>query len=157
VAEGKVVVDEGLLEEAFVHLRRCGAGRRECVCYLSGPIAVPAVLDRVLHPLHDATESHYEVDPGWLDLTSRRLARESREIRLQVHVHGGSAYHSTLDDAYPIVSVPGFLSLVLPDFARGPVGLNRSYLARIDADGGWSEHDPESLLEIQRGARGWVA
>jgi hypothetical protein len=157
VAEGKVVVGDGLLEEAFAHLRRCGAGTRECVCYLSGPLAAPAVLDRVLHPLHTASVRHYEVDPGWLHLTSRRLAREGREIRLQVHTHPGRAYHSILDDAYPIVAVAGLLSLVLPEFACGPVGLRGAYLARLEADGSWSEHEPASLLRVDHDARAEAA
>lgn len=144
------MVGDGLLEEAFAHLRRCGAGRRECVCYMGGLIAVPAVLDRVLHPLHDASARHYEVDPEWLDLTARGLAREAREIRLQVHTHGARAYHSILDDAYPVVSVPGFLSLVVPNFACGPIGLQGAYLARLEADGSWSEHAPASLLGVDR-------
>ncbi len=141
-----MVVGEGLLEETFAHLRRCGAGRRECVCYMSGPIAEPAVLDRVLHPIHASSARHYEVDPGWLHRTAFVLAREGREIRLQVHTHGRVAYHSTLDDAFPIVAVPGLLSLVIPDFASGPVGLARTYLARLEVDGGWSEHEPPFLL-----------
>jgi hypothetical protein len=152
-----VAVGEGLLEETFTHLRRCGAGRRECVCYMSGPLASPALLDGVLHPLHTASACHYEVDPGWLHRSTLELAREGREVRLQVHTHGSRAYHSILDDAYPIVAVPGFLSLVLPNFARGPVGLRGAYLARLEADGSWSEHEPASLLMVGADARAEVA
>ena len=36
----------------------------------------------------------------------------------QVHTHPTSAFHSSTDDHYPLVTLLGALSLVLPDFAR---------------------------------------
>lgn len=36
----------------------------------------------------------------------------------QVHTHPTSAYHSSTDDDYPLVTLVGALSVVLPDFAR---------------------------------------
>ena len=57
----------------------------------------------------------------------------------QVHTHPGAAFHSPTDDAWPIVHLEGFLSLVLPDFGLGPVGLARSYLAEMGCDGDFHE------------------
>jgi hypothetical protein len=37
---------------------------------------------------------------------------------VQVHSHPTEAYHSETDDTYPIVTVRGGLSLVVPDFGR---------------------------------------
>jgi hypothetical protein len=36
----------------------------------------------------------------------------------QVHTHPTSAYHSSTDDHYPLVTLLGALSVVVPDFAR---------------------------------------
>lgn len=36
----------------------------------------------------------------------------------QVHTHPTSAYHSDTDDHYPLVTLVGALSLVIPNFAR---------------------------------------
>jgi len=36
----------------------------------------------------------------------------------QVHTHPTSAYHSDTDDHYPLVTLIGALSVVVPDFAR---------------------------------------
>jgi hypothetical protein len=36
----------------------------------------------------------------------------------QVHSHPTSAYHSSTDDQYPLVTLLGALSVVLPDFAK---------------------------------------
>jgi hypothetical protein len=150
VAEQKVVVGEGLLAETFAYLRGCGSGRHECVCYWSGAIARPSHPDRVLHPAHTATARHYEVDGAWLDRAWRSLAHEGREIVLQVHTHGARAFHSETDDEFPIVSTAGFLSLVVPDFALGEVGLANAYLAHLEADGSWAELDPETTIEVTR-------
>jgi hypothetical protein len=150
VASAKLSLGEGLLEKTFAELRRCGGGCRECVVYWSGPLAELAQLDRCLHPRHTATARFYEVEQGWLDQTWRTLARERREIRVQVHTHGAVAFHSATDDRFPIVQTPGFLSLVLPGFALGDINFDGAYLARMRSDGGWEELEPAEVFEVTR-------
>jgi hypothetical protein len=137
---------EGLLREAFSVLRAHGAGRQECVVYFTGPRAVPGIVDEVLHPIHHARVDHYEIDTDWLNDTWIALADQDREIRVQVHTHGRSAFHSPTDDGYPIVQTPGFLSLVIPDFAMGPVGLDRAFLVELEDGGSWRELKPRREL-----------
>jgi hypothetical protein len=125
-----------LLREVHATLRDCGGGRRECVCYVAGPLDQPGTADLVLHPRHRASAGGYEVDPAWLDRAWAALGRDGREIRLQVHTHPGAAYHSTIDDTYPLVRTPGFLSLVVPAFAAGSRPLDGAFLAELDERGG---------------------
>jgi proteasome lid subunit RPN8/RPN11 len=139
---------EEVLEQAFGHLRRCGAGERECVVYLTGPIDTADLIDGVIHPVHTATAGGYEVGAGalaelWADLLAAR-----RSVRAQVHTHPGAAYHSARDDDYALIGIPGYLSLVLPDFALGPLGLDGAFLARRDDDGRWANAPAGELLEI---------
>jgi hypothetical protein len=136
-----IKMEEGLLAEAFRIMREHSAGRSECVVYLTGALARPGVVDEVVHPLHHARSDHYEIDSLWLNSAWFELAQRRREIRVQVHLHGNCAYHSAVDDAYPVVQTPGFLSLVIPNFALGEIGLAGAYLARLRADGGWDELD----------------
>jgi hypothetical protein len=143
-----IEVGEGLLTEAFSKLRSCGDGRRECVVYLTGPLGQAGIVDTILHPDHSARGNHYEIEPGWLDRTWVSLARERREIRVQVHTHGGRAFHSTTDDGYPIVQTAGFLSLVVPHFAQGTVGLSDAFLAELQLDGTWRELDADKGLVV---------
>jgi hypothetical protein len=137
---------EGLLTEVFSTLREHGAGQDECVVYLAGPLDTRSVVDELLHPEHAAFPGFYEIDQAWLHRTWLDLARRGREIRLQVHTHKFDAFHSETDDGYPIVNTAGFLSLVLPRFATGPVGLSDAYLTRLEADGRWHELDPAEEL-----------
>jgi hypothetical protein len=46
------------------------------------------------------------------------LFEHSENLAVQVHSHPTEAYHSETDNTYPIVTVRGGLSLVVPDFGR---------------------------------------
>lgn len=128
-----------LLHETFDHFRRCGAGRRECQTLWVGPWATPNVISEAVHPKHQAHMGGFVLDDAWLSDFWLRLADDSLGVRVQVHTHPGEAFHSQVDDEFPVIHSPGFLSLVIPDFAMGPVGFDRAFLAEIQPDGGWRE------------------
>jgi hypothetical protein len=63
----------------------------------------------------------------------------------QVHSHPGDAYHSDTDDAFPMMTLVGGLSGVVPDFGSG----GRSRLSewawyRLAGPGRWAELDHHS-------------
>lgn len=137
-----------LLEQTFGHFRSCGMGRRECQALWVGPWAHPQVITEVVHPRHSASPVGFQLDSEWLSDFWMRLSAEELGIRVQCHTHPGAAYHSATDDAFPILHTPGFLSLVIPRFATGPVGFDAAFLARIDEQGRWHEVGIADLLEI---------
>jgi hypothetical protein len=137
---------KGLLREAFSILREHGAGRSECVVYLTGARSEPGQVDEVLHPVHLARPGFYEIDGAWLTNTWIDLARKDREVRVQVHTHREEAFHSKTDDDFPLLQTEGFLSLVIPEFATGPIGLTDSFLAELQGDGRWLELNPTREL-----------
>lgn len=55
----------------------------------------------------------------------------------QLHSHPGAAYHSDTDDAFPIATTVGCVSLVIPDFAREPFSLDRCASYRLLPRRGW--------------------
>jgi hypothetical protein len=118
-------------------LRRCGEGRRECQVLWISPWGHPEVLTQVVHPLHHAMGDGFNLDGRWITDFWGQLARDKAGVRVQVHTHPGRAFHSPTDDAWPIIHVPGFLSVVIPDFASGPIGFDEAYLAEIAPDGTW--------------------
>jgi Prokaryotic homologs of the JAB domain len=138
-----------VLELSFQHLRRCGAGQRECVVFWAGPLSEPGRVDQVLHPRHTASVGGYEVDPTWISELWLDLARERQTVRVQVHTHPGATFHSSTDDDFALVHTPGYMSLVIPDFAGGAVGLKGSYLTARAADGNWNELDPHAEIEVR--------
>jgi proteasome lid subunit RPN8/RPN11 len=137
-----------VLEVSFQHLRRCGAAQRECVVFWAGPLSEPGGVDEVLHPRHTASAAGYEVDPAWISELWLELARRHQTVRAQVHTHPGSTFHSSTDDDFALVHTPGYMSLVIPDFACGPISLEGSYLTTRAADGRWHELDPHTEIEL---------
>jgi hypothetical protein len=139
-----------LLAETFALLRRCGGGRRECQVLWTSAWDDLTNISEVVHPHHLAHSGGFELASDWINRFWQELARTRRGIRVQVHSHPSEAFHSTTDDDHPIIHTVGFLSLVIPDFGLGPVGLNRAYLAEIDPNGKWQEVAPDTRLEIIR-------
>ena len=75
---------------------------------------------------------------------------EARQvIGVQIHSHPRRAYHSETDDTYPIATLEGSLSIVLPFFGRG--GLRSPGIATYRLERGeWVElHVPlNDLIEV---------
>ena len=78
----------------------------------------------------------------WLYENTERLA-------IQVHSHPADAYHSDTDDAYPMVTTLGGLSLVVPDFARYGVRGRQTALYRLSATG-WEDVSPTDARRVLR-------
>jgi hypothetical protein len=141
-------VPAALLSETFDRFSHCGRAQRECQLLWTSEWTHPATISGVVHPQHLAHGGGFELDSGWMNDFWLELGRTGRGIRVQVHTHPNEAFHSAVDDDYPIIHSAGFLSLVIPDFATGPVSLDRAYLAEITPDGTWREVSPQSRLEI---------
>jgi hypothetical protein len=125
-------------------MRECGDGRRECVVFLVEK-AETGVLD-VVHPVHSAGRGGYEVDQDWLGRFAVRQIEEPQSIRAQIHTHPGEAFHSSIDDEWPIGGTAGFISIVVPRFGRGTFEPHEIYACRLTSDGAWEPVDPASLF-----------
>ena len=66
------------------------------------------------------------------------LYEAQQVVGVQVHSHPAAAYHSETDDAYPIATLDGSLSIVLPFFGRDGFGSNDIAAYRLGRDG-WIE------------------
>jgi hypothetical protein len=126
----------GLLPQTFRTLRECGRAECECGVFWTGPSS-DDVADAVEHPLHDRSPFGYEVDSGWITQLWKRLAVSRRSIKAQVHSHPKEAFHSWIDDQWPIISQPGFISIVIPDFATSDSSLNSAWIGCLQQDGTW--------------------
>lgn len=127
----------GIWAQTLAELRRCGGDHLECVVYWLAASDAPQHVGTVVHPCHFSTSSFYEVDADWLHEFTVSLRRDRRMVVAQVHTHAGRAFHSRTDDENALVNVPGFLSLVVPRFARAPVQTEELYLAELARDGRW--------------------
>lgn len=141
-------VSRARLHETFAVLKGCGGGRRECQALWISPWSRVRDITEVAHPQHAATAVSFDLHSPWLTKFWTELALKEAGVRIQIHTHPGAAFHSSIDDAYPIVQSPGFLSLVIPNFAQGPVGFEAAHLAQLQPDGSWRAVKPEDHIEI---------
>jgi hypothetical protein len=137
-----------MLEETFEVFRVCGGNRRECQLFWLSNWSEPANLVALAHPRHTASRAGLSIHSGWITEFWNELAHSRRSVCIQVHTHPGAAFHSAVDDAFPLLCHTGFLSLVIPDFALGPVGFDNAYLTEIQADGRWMEVAISSRISI---------
>lgn len=136
------------MDATFRVFRDCGRARDECVVYWTAPVAFTVTINGHDHPDHRRSPGGYEIESAWLTRYWFQLARERRTIRAQLHTHPGGAFHSGTDDHWPVVSQPGFLSIVIPDFATGPVSLERAWVGLLDEGGRWCRVGAEAVIEL---------
>lgn len=70
-------------------------------------------------------------------------------LAAQVHSHPTSAYHSSTDDEFPLVTLVGALSVVIPHFARSaPADLDRWAWYRLSKYAKWEPASRNTTVEI---------
>lgn len=80
------------------------------------------------------------VDGESLFRMNRAFYQQGEIAAGQVHTHPTDAYHSDTDDHFPLVTVRGALSLVIPDFARkARQSIDRWAWYRLVDQGVWAE------------------
>jgi hypothetical protein len=86
--------------------------------------------------------------PGDALFAVNKLLHERGEILAgQVHTHPSSAYHSQTDDHYPMVTLLGALSVVIPDFARNaPADIQAWAWYRLKEYGRWSPLEKQTKV-----------
>ncbi len=117
------VVPASAVDATDAQLRSAGRRRAECFVLWSGLVEGDSFLVRTAHV---PRQTAYRFDDGIcvrvegveLHRLNVWLFEHGEQLGVQVHSHPTDAYHSDTDDAYPIVTVRGGLSLVVPDFAR---------------------------------------
>lgn len=88
--------------------------------------------------------------PGEALFAVNKLLYERGEtLAAQAHSHPARAFHSKTDDAFPLVTLRGALSVVVPNFARaGRAGLESWVWYRLAGVGQWVHVDPVGLIEV---------
>lgn len=129
-------VSPEVVAKTFQTLKDCGAGKCECGVFWTG-LSESSSVDGVEHPIHDRSPFGYAVNDTWLTEFWKRLAASRMSVKAQIHSHPSEAFHSATDDRWPIVSQPGFLSIVVPDFGIGEANFDRAWVGRLRPDGEW--------------------
>lgn len=80
---------------------------------------------------------------------NRTLHERGEVLAAQVHSHPTEAYHSTTDDDFPMVTLMGALSIVVPDFAKNaPADIDAWAWYRLSRSSRWRMVDDSVCVEI---------
>jgi hypothetical protein len=143
-----------LAEECYSALRERGSDGDELFIALAGVAGGDGSVElrRALIPeqtCHHTPEGLLVTIDGEAIFELNRASYESGEIlAAQIHAHPGRAYHSGADDVLALVRLPGALSIVVPDFAAGPLRPRRWSVHRRDAECRWRPLPRSARLEL---------
>ena len=137
------VVPGDLASQTDEHLRAAGIEGVERFVLWTGVVADDRLSIRTMHvPKQVASRApqglYVRVDGDELHRLNRWLFENGQRLAIQVHSHPTDAYHSDLDDAMPIVTTRGGLSLVVPFFGKDGVRGPSTALYRL-SQAGWVE------------------
>lgn len=89
------------------------------------------------------------VDGAALDRMNRAFYARGEIAAGQVHSHPTDAYHSDTDDHFPLVTLRGAISLVVPDFAQHGLGSSERWAwYRLVGPGEWESLPPQVQVVI---------
>ncbi len=150
------VVPGELCDATDRHLRAAGRDGNERFVLWSGVVRDDRLFVRASHCPEQiayrlAGGLCVRVEADELHRLNLWLYEKAERLAIQVHSHPTKAFHSDTDDAYPMVTTLGGLSLVVPDFARYGVRGPRTALYRLSSSG-WqrlSQTDARRVLRLE--------
>lgn len=152
-----VRVPAGLASAGHAQLARVGEEGYEGIALWAGKLEGETFyVQQVIIPRQSGLRSEggicASVDGAELHRINVWLYEHGMTLVAQLHTHPTEAYHSETDDAYPIVTTLGGLSLVIPDFATAPFSLARCAVYRLMPGDGWvrlSAAEAEALILLE--------
>jgi hypothetical protein len=154
ITAASVEVSEEVLERSEASLRR--AGRDGCELFVLWSGRQDGEVCEVLAG-HIPRQTSYKskdgllvrVEGAALHKLNSWLYENQQTLVTQVHAHPQDAYHSDTDDAYPIVTQLGGLSLVAAHFCSDGLISKSTAAFRLHEEGWVSEPTPiEKLLKV---------
>lgn len=146
----RYVIPTSIIEPTLRELRAVGEGDHEAFVVWGGTVDAGGkqlTFTSAVWPQQTASRSRdgllVVVEGDALFALNKHLYQRGELLAGQVHTHPESAYHSATDDDFPLVTLVGGLSVVIPDFARaGLQDVDRWAFYRLEALSEWRELDP---------------
>lgn len=146
-------VPSAIIAETEKHLWRAGRRGLELFVLWSGVIEGTEFAVRTAHV---PRQKSYQLDTGLMvrvdgDALHRLnawLYNHQEILAIQVHSHPTEAFHSDTDDAYPIVTAAGSISIVAADFCRYGLFSDATAVYRLGSDGWQRLDEPFTVLRV---------
>jgi len=113
-----IYVPHRILMDTLSHLKSYGEKGYECTLFWTGKFIESnrAIVTSLFHPQQHAAALGVRVDPLEVARFYLTLHENKEQLISQVHSHPSTAFHSPIDDSYPIAHKPGLLSIVVPHY-----------------------------------------
>ena len=116
---GRIVLPRGVLDRTLAVLRGQGdRGLESHALWVGRRQNGSFVIVDAWFPRQRRTPCSYTVSESEEFRINRRLNAAGLVAMCQVHTHPAAAYHSSIDDGGSALSLPGSLSVVVPDYGR---------------------------------------
>jgi hypothetical protein len=150
------VVPLELVDQTLEPLQDAGSRGYEAFVLWGGRLDGPSRFEFVSAYVPEQTMSRGEegllvvVEGEALFRVNRAFYGEGLTLAGQVHSHPTDAYHSSTDDAYPLMTLAGGLSAVVPDFGDGGRDrLDEWAWYRLVGRGDWALAGDETRVSFQ--------
>lgn len=148
----KVFIPEEVLSNTIDLMRSRGVLRQEIVALWVGERGLRVKRVRgVWLPGQTVGGIGFVVSGDELFAMNMKLYRKGWKYIAQLHTHPGEAFHSEIDNEYPIITQEGSYSIVFPNFALDSKGLEKCRVYRLQT-GIWilmSKEDIESTFLVE--------
>jgi hypothetical protein len=130
------------VESVYRHLRAMGEQGVEGVALWTGQTQGRIFeVQTTIVPAQTASQLEsgllYTVDADELYRVNQWLYENKQTLVAQLHSHPGEAYHSEMDDRYPIIAMLGGVSIVIPDFGFNAFSLDDWAVYRLSPEKIW--------------------
>lgn len=149
----KVVIPSKIIDETLLFLQKNGLEYNESVClWIGKPKGKNFEIKEVIFPKQVNNTLSYEVSQDETDRISRELYRKGLRLIAQIHSHPYLAFHSHLDDEFPLMTTLGGFSIVIPNYGFFSGDISDYEIYRLTKEG-WKEIDlltDDLVLDIIR-------
>ena len=116
----KVVVPRHILFDTGEYLKKHGNMGHEGMVLWAGirPGKNKAIVKSCIHPQQYCTPVSFDVPLDESQRINILLQQKKQVIIAQVHSHPSIAFHSSIDDQFPVTFIIGLFSIVVPEFCQ---------------------------------------
>jgi len=140
-----------VIEKTLKIMQKYGEQNRECIAYWLGERLDEdcIVVNEVYIPKQYATAIVSKVQETDVAKLFSILEIDEKVLVAQLHTHPGSAFHSSIDDEYPVAFEKNFLSLVVPYYGFIDIdSFPKLSKVHIYNEGSWSETPFEKVFSV---------
>jgi hypothetical protein len=145
-----IKIYETVFQKTLEELRRIGDGDKEGIAYWSGTLNETDATIKNVDFADEYTEFHNEelFASVSLDMSFKigeKIHQRNEILFAQVHTHPFEAFHSFVDNTYPISHRIGFFSIVIPHFGKNVNSLLQCKIFEYEGKAKWHELDNDEI------------